>query len=182
MIADGKSSGFNVVGTTFTWLDPDGVTLKTTDQFTVIYNDTAGLPGGVQSHMTTVDPNANYNSQRTRNVGATGNFRFNFNVPESFTGTLAVFLVGYPVSGAGGTGRDIDLTGEYTNSAGASSTEFTFSDLTSTYDTGTDDTRMELNITSLLPNITAGTTGGILVDHNSINGPIQYLGVKVTNS
>ncbi len=127
------------------------------------------------------DYNSNYNNRRVRSIGGSGSFRFPFYVPKHFLGILTVKLIGYPVSGAGGAGRDIDLAGEYTLDSGDSATQYTFSETTSTYDTGTDDTRWEQDITSLFTNLAAGADGGIFVDHNSIGGTINYIGVEITS-
>jgi len=135
--------------------------------------------GGTKSHLHSAEYNANYSLRRVRGVGAAGTQRFDFVIPKDFSGTLAIKLVGYPVSGAGGAGKDIDISGEYTNSAGGNYQQYTFADTTATYNTGTDDTRLELDITSLFTNLTAGTEGGIFVDHKSIGGTINYLGVLV---
>jgi len=177
------ATDYTLVGTNLTW---SGIALVVPsasgqpDELTAVINNVGA--GGTKSLLSVPDTSANYNNRRVRAIGATGAYRFNFYVPKNFTGALTVKLIGYPVSGAGGTGKDIDLTGEYTNSAGASSTQYTFSDTTSTYNTGSDDTRLELDITSLFSNITNGTDAGILVDHNGIGGTINYLGVEVTST
>jgi len=84
-------------------------------------------------------------------------------IPKHFTGTLAVKIIGYPTGGAAGSGKDIDLSGDYTTAAGQNYQQYTFSDTTATYNTGTADTRWEQDITSLLTNIAAGTEGGIFI-------------------
>jgi len=135
-----------------------------------------------KSHIIYSEGSANYGNRRVRAVGATGSYRLNFNVPKDFTGTLTVKVIFYPVSGAGGVGKDVDIIGEYTNAAGASTTQYTFSDTTSTYNLGTDDTRTELDITSLFTNLAAGSEGGLLWDNNGVGGTTNIVGIEITNT
>jgi hypothetical protein len=134
------------------------------------------------SHIDYPDSSGNYGNRRIRAIGATGSYRLNFHVPKHYTGTLSVKLIGYPVSGAGGAAKDIDLSGDYTVASAQSYQQYTFSDTTSTYNTGTDDLRWEGDISSLFTNLAAGSEGGIFVDHKGIGGTINYIGIEVTST
>jgi hypothetical protein len=176
---------YTIIGTALSW---GGVALVSPpssgdpDEFLVIINtDSTGVPP-VKSYLEQADLSSNYDTRRVRSIGSTGSFRLNFRVPLHFTGTLSLFLIGYPESGAGGPAKDIDFSGEYTNAAGASNTQFTVLNTTSTYNTGTDDTRMELNITFLVPNLAPGSEGALLVDHKTLTGPINYLGIEARST
>jgi hypothetical protein len=169
-------------GTSITWINGGSLgPLVTTDYFVALYNDTA-ISVPPKSVMIFPDSNANYGNRRVRSIAATGAYRLNFYVPKDFLGSITVKVIGYPTSGAGGTGKDIDIIGEYTTGVGLSATQYTFSDTTSTYDLGSDDTRTEIDITSLFTNLTARSEGGFLWDNNGIGGPFNIVGIEITNT
>lgn len=124
---------------------------------------------------------ANYNNMRARAIAATGSYRFNFNVPGDMVTLTSLELVGIPVSGAGGTGKDIDLTSNY-GAIGESATIHTESDTTSTYNLGTDNNIISYSIASVFTNLAAGDFCGVFVDHKGIGGTVNYLGIRLIYS
>jgi hypothetical protein len=134
-----------------------------------------GIP---KTHLEQADYSANYNGRRVRPIVGTGAFRLNFYIPKHFVGTLSIKALFFTGTGAGGTGKNIDLTGEVTIAAGQSYQQYTFSDLVSTYDCGTVDNLNTIDITSLIPPaaLVPGAHGGVLWDNNSIGGTLHFLG------
>jgi len=124
--------------------------------------------------------NANYSNRRPRDVAGAGTYRYNYFIPYDFNTLTAAYIVLYPTSGAAGSGKDIDLHEEHTNSVGQSNVQYTSSDTTTVYNLGTVDTRYHLDVSPLLVNLAAGTDGGILVDTNAIGGTIHTMCMVIT--
>jgi len=134
----------------------------------------------IKSHGFPIETNAALGARRTRTVSGTGSFNFNFLIPEECERILSAYLICYPSPGAAGSARDIDLTVEYNNNLGESITQYTASNLTSTYDlTAYANNRYELHFESLLSSAKGGTEGGVKVDQNSIGGNMDYTGIVV---
>jgi len=140
------------------------------------------LPGliPIKSHGFSIETNATLGARRTRTISGTGSFSFNFLIPEECERILSAYLVCYPSAGAAGSARDIDLTVEYNNNLGESITQYSASDLSSTYNlTGYANNRYELHFESLLSSAKGGAEGGVKVDQNSVGGNMDYTEVVI---
>jgi len=174
-------------GTSLTWLDPaipgGNLTLKTTDILLARYNDTALSGGGNQSLFINADYNNTVGSRRTKEIAANGDSEISFAVPPEAVSILSAKLIGIPSVGAAGSGKDIDVSSEY-SALDESRTTHIESDTTSTYDfTGKANQTITIkDLISILTNVTGGDFVGVSINHNSIGGAIDYLGVRLTYS
>jgi len=114
----------------------------------------------------------------TNLVGGTGARRFVFHVPHDFTSLVECKVVGIPSSGAAGPDKDIDLYSDYGANGEAYNTHDE-SDTTSLYTIGTADTIWELDVSSVLNNISANDYVAVEVDHKGIGGGINYIGIRL---
>lgn len=140
-------------------------------------------PHGVSEATKEVFFQADYGSNegnfRTRAVGSTANFNFNFKVPHDFSSIDSLVICGIIVgAGAIGSGRDIDLFSEY-GGANEAYNNHAESDTTSLFDfsSNVQFDIIQIDISSVFTNLSAGDYCGINVDHNGIGGTIEYLGI-----
>lgn len=125
------------------------------------------------------DYNANLGKFRVRSIASSGSHRFTFIIPDDFVSLVSLHLIGVPASGAAQANRDIDIASDY---GGTDELYFTHSesDTSVVYDlSGATDIIKHLDISSVFTNISAGDSCGILVDHNSIGGTMNYIGIEV---
>ena len=168
-------------GFVFTWLDPGGLTLKTTDIVVLRFNDTAlSIPSTKEVFISATDYGADNGDYRVRNISMNGDFNFTFFVPFDFSSVNSATLIGIPSAGAAGAGKDIDLSSEYATFGQASNAN-SEADTGTTYDlTGTSGEITEVvDLLVVLSSLAASDVVGINVDHNGIGGAIDYLGVKL---
>lgn len=118
----------------------------------------------------------NYLNYRVQNVAGTGSWRFTFHVPIDLGTVLNLCLAGIPQTGAGGAGKDIDLSSSYAT-VGEPANTHAETDTTSTYDLGTVGDIVLVDLTSVFSALSANDYCGVLVDHNSIGGTVSYFGV-----
>lgn len=116
---------------------------------------------------------------RVRSVGATGNFNFNIFLPNDFSSLESVVAVGIiSAASTAGTEKDIDLNTD----CGGQNQAYNFktqSDTTSTYTTPALNTLWEMNVSGVFSDVSSGDYCGLNIDHNSIGGSIDYLGIKL---
>lgn len=171
---------FNFSGTTLTWLDPDGVTLKTTDQFTASYNTEAstGVPTTREIILSGTNYGANDDDYRTSNIGATGNQNYTFYMPSDFVSFVSFKVIGIVSAGAAGSGKDIDLSSTYA-SVGEPANTHTETDVGTTYTFVSGQINDEIDLTVVLSTASAGDSIGINVDHNGIGGGLGNLYLRM---
>ena len=158
---------------------------------TILHNDETGPSGGLIGAHTAivpgsfvdaiffpVPPDATAGDHLTCSVATDGAQRFNFNVPLSAIEVISLDLIGFPESGAAGTGKDIDLASDY-GSLDQSRTTHSESDTAATYDTGTTDTLFKLDLLPVFSTLSGGDLGGVLVTHQTVGGTIHYLGIRM---
>jgi len=135
----------------------------------------------LKSHIILPETNTVYGgSRRSRDIGASGNFSFNFAIPKDCKNLIAAYLICYPSAGAAGTARNIDLTVNYNNKLVESANQYTASNTSSTYNlTAYADNRYQLNFSALLSNALAGAEGGLEVTHNVVGGTISYTALVI---
>lgn len=121
------------------------------------------------------EPNSNFNNQRTRALGSSANYRFNFAVPNDFVSLVSAVLIMTP--GATNATADIDLDSNY-GAIGQSPTTHVESNSVLTYNI-TAGIKFGINIATVLTNLGAGDTGGVLVTHNGIGGTSEYEGILI---
>jgi len=114
-------------------------------------------------------------------IPSNGGGNLTFVIPNEAISVLSAKLLGMPESGAAGTGKDIDFYTDY-GQLGESPTTHQESDTTTTYDfTGLTGIISQIaDLVGILTNAIGGDIVGVEVDHNSIGGAIQYLGVQLT--
>lgn len=169
------------VGTSLTWLDPDGYTLQTTDKLIAIYNVANGGDGIKEVFLACTDYNGSLGNYRVRSIAGTGSHRFTFpGIPDDFNSLISINLVGIVSAGAAGSGKDIDIFSDYAADDEVYNNH-TESDTTSTYDfTGKTNTKIDvIDLSGILVNLSAGDSFGIFVDHKAIGGTIYYLGIRL---
>lgn len=143
------------------------------------YNAATGnISLGSRSVFISAETNGLFNNYRTRSVGASGNFNFDFFVPSDFSSLIACYVQGFVSAGAATTNRNIDIDVQYNSGSGQLYNQLTASDTTTVYNlTGLTNRLFNLPVTSLLTNLVAGSVGGIKVTHTTIGGSIDYIGV-----
>ena len=100
-----------------------------------------------------------------------------FFAPQDFISLTKLVLIGYPVdAGAAGAGKDIDIFSSY-GANGASITQHSGSDTSTTYDTGTQNVFFEIDISSIYGSLAANDRAGLQVLHNTVGGNIFYIGI-----
>lgn len=131
----------------------------------------------VKSHSEVAETSTSLSTRRSRTVSGTGAFNFNFYVPEDAKKILDAYVEGYPSVGAAGAGKTITRTIEYNNKNGESIAQYSLTDSTpQTYDlTGYANARWELSFIDMLAYATAGCSGGINIDHVSVDANIDYV-------
>jgi len=142
-------------------------------------NVSGNITGIIKEIFYPFETSGNTGNFRTRSIGATGNFNLDVIIPDDFVSLVSIEAVGI-VSGAGtpGTDKDIDLT---SNCVGVAElyTSNSVSDTTSVYTISAQDTVWEMDISSIFSSISAGDYCGVNIDHKSIGGSINYLGIKL---
>jgi hypothetical protein len=147
------------------------------DERVIVNTAAAAAPGVSKTLFLPADPNANKGDYRVRNVGGTGAHRFNVAFPSDLVTLDECKLIGICSSGAAGSGKDIDLLSDY-GTIGELYNNHSEADTTTVYDfTGKTDQLIQIDLTPVLSAVAAGDVAGIQVDHNSIGGAIDYLGV-----
>lgn len=167
-------------GTSLTWLDPAGLTLKTTDILIARYNDT-GISFPTQEIFYTFnDYNSNNSSYRMKSIGGTGNQNITFKIPDDFIALNSIYAIGQVTAGAAGSGKDIDLTSNY-GTYGEAINQHSETDTTTTYDfTGfTNQNNNIIDLSVVLSSLSAGDIVGLNIDHNAIGGTIYYHGIII---
>ena len=127
----------------------------------------------------TVEGNSNRESYRTRNIGATGAYRFTFIVPDDFLSLVSIRLIASPRSGAEGSGKDIDLISSY-GADGEAINNHSESDTSSTYQIAASaGTFGFLDLSSVFTGLAAGDRCGVFVDHKAIGGSVDYYKIEL---
>jgi len=139
---------------------------------------TGNISLGSRSIFISAETNGIYNNYRTRNLGAAGNFSFNFSIPSDFYSLVACYVQGFVSAGAAGANKNIDISVEYNSGNGQLYNQFTASDTATLYNlTGLTNRLYNLPITSLLTSLVADSVGGINVKHTALGGSIDYIGL-----
>ena len=122
---------------------------------------------------------ATHLTYRVQNIAASGSWPFTFRIPPDFRVVNDVRIVFIPQTGAGGSGKNIDLESNY-GTPGNPASQFNETDAVSTYDLGTVGNLETYTLMSVLNNLAAGQFCGVEVQHNAIGGTVSYLGVCVS--
>lgn len=117
------------------------------------------------------ETNASQDNYRVRPLGASGNFNFNFPVPDDFGSLISIGLVGVPMADV--VAGDIDLASDY-GAVGESILNTQETDLTSTYNLTALDWNL-LDLSSVFSALKAGDYCGVNVDHNGIGTTVDYI-------
>lgn len=165
-------------GTALTWLDPDGITLQTTDSFQAVYNT-----NGVGGIIVQKDFNATFNGELGEHavsvVPSNGAQYLEFNTPDDF-GTLISLKIYYtPSVGAAGPNKNIDI---YSNYApyGQIYNFYAEQDTTSVYDlTGQQNLINSFEISGLYTNLGASMQCGFHFDSNQAGGNIYIYRIEL---
>lgn len=129
---------------------------------------------GAQESFMAIDYGSNLTPYRVRQLGTNGTFNFTFCFPFDFGTLIEIALRGSVSAGAAGTGKDIDLTSSYSG-VGENKDIYTETDVASTFDLGSTDQTIELDLSSVFTGTpSACDSVGITVDHNIIGGNVHY--------
>lgn len=135
--------------------------------------------GNTRSVYFSLETNGEMDGYRTRNIGASGNFEFNFAIPDDFSSLVSIGLIGWSTSAGGaGAGKNVDLTSSY-GGLGENFAQHSETDLTSTYDFGTEDDKFELDLSSVFSSLSATDTCTVNVSHDGVGGIITYIFIKL---
>jgi hypothetical protein len=118
--------------------------------------------------------NANFGNFRVRSIAGTGAFRFTFNVPLDFVSLVSIEAIGIPAFT--GDAKNIDLASDY-GAIGETYNTHSESDTISTYSGFVTNKVYALNLASVFTALAAGDYCGVLIDHVTIGGSINYLGI-----
>ena len=130
----------------------------------------------------TVGGNASFGDYKTQQVASNGTSQFTFFVPANYVSTVSLALIGRVSSGAAQINRNIDLFSDYA-SVGELSGNHSEANTTILFDLSTFSGRIAaIDISSVFTSLGAGDVCGVTVDHKSIGGNIDYLGVKLEYS
>ena len=99
----------------------------------------------------------------------------NFDIPDDFESIVALDILGIPAATA--IGEDIDLFSTYSG-GGEPYNQHEESDTIITFDTVANQINA-FDILSVFSEIEPNDICGIQVDHNSISGKVDYLGVRM---
>jgi len=131
--------------------------------------------GGKEVILAGTKDDVNFNNYRSRSIGATGNFRFDFFIPFDFAALVSVGIFGFP--NMTNAAASIDYTTEYCGIGEL------FNNHTQSAVGGTEsyilNTLFEFDISSVLTSISAGDRVGLMVDHNAIGGINHYMGIRL---
>jgi hypothetical protein len=133
----------------------------------------------VISKFFVADPNGNLGDFRSRGIGGASGHRFTFQVPLEAKMVVSAELKGVVQVGADGVNKDIDIYSDYA-SEGEVYNIHSESDTTTLYDLiGLTDKIWSLDLMSILSELASGDFVGIFVDHKTIGGTIDYLGIEL---
>lgn len=135
-------------------------------------------PPGVIERWYPAETGTNDGEYRVRTIAGSAAFRFNFTIPLDFDALVSVEIVGWPMAGAAGPGKDIDLFSNYA-AIGEDKAAHAESDLATVYDTGVIDQFFALDLSPVFSALTAGDFCGVRIDHQAIGGTIDYLGIRL---
>ena len=123
------------------------------------------------------ETSGNSGNYRVRSQGGSGAFRYNFFVPHDFSTLTSIQAIGIVSAGAAQTARDIDLFSDY-GALGEASNNHTESDTASTFDlSGGSGQLRGISLSTVFTSLAANDFCGIQIDHNSIGGSIEYIGI-----
>lgn len=121
----------------------------------------------------------NDNNYAALSIASNGNDYFTFQTPNDFGILSAIKAVGIPTGGAAGAAKDIDLFSDYAK-LGESATINTESNTTDVYDlTGTSGFITSIDLSTVFSNLEANHFCGVNIDHKTIGGAIDYLGIEL---
>lgn len=118
---------------------------------------------------------------RARNVAGTGSHRFTFFVPFDAVTIIDVALIAISGLVVAAPAADIDLFSDY-GTDGEQADNHSESDTTSTYVIPIQSELFEIDISGVFSALAANDRCGIFVDHNSIGGDIDYIGLRLRYS
>ena len=138
---------------------------------------TSVIPTNINAYFP-VEPNANQGNHRTRIIGATGSFNYEFAVPDDFNALVSLELIISPRTGAGGSSKDVDLSSSY-GTFGDVINVHSETDSTTTYDFGNVGEFKAVSIASVFTSLAAGDICGVNWDNNSVGGTIDTYFIKL---
>jgi len=125
------------------------------------------------------DYNSNLGDFRNRSVGSAGNYNFTFSIPNDFISLVSIEAVGIVSSGAAQTNRNIDLSSDYA-SIGENFQQHSETNTTILYDlSGKSNQLVGLDVSSVFSQIVAGDFCGLNINHITIGGSIEYIGIRL---
>jgi hypothetical protein len=138
---------------------------------------------GYKSIFIEAETNTAILKTRLRPITGTGTFNFNFHLPydfKEFGPNGGIYLSGYVTNGAAQTNRNIALTTIYDSGNLSWQQDYMEGDSGLLYDLSAySGKRIDLPFRQYVTNGSAGTCGGVNVDHLGINGNINYMGIYV---
>lgn len=133
---------------------------------------------GVKYEFFAADYSSSDGDYRMKNVSTVGSHEQTFTIPNDFNALTSLKSIFIVAAGASGAGKDIDLTSSY-GAQGEPKTQHQESDAASTYTIGAQDTHDEIDISGVFTSIAAGDRCGIKIDHKTIGGALEYLGIEM---
>lgn len=145
-----------------------------TSEMMTIGNGGSGA-GGAQAVFFEPDFSNATGRYRTRNIGGTGLWNFNFAVPFNFVSVVKLVLRGFP--DASFTNQSIWLDSNY-HGVGENYQTHVETDHTGLF-SGTQNQTLEIDLTPVFTSISAGDICGVTVDHKTIGATIKYFHIEL---
>lgn len=129
---------------------------------------------GLHTIAVPADYGSNYfSTYRSRSIGGTGNFNFNFYVPAHYESLVKLVAFGAPL--ANFAGASIDLESNY-GAAGEGAGAHNDTD-SLINQAGSANVFQEIDLAGVVPNLAGGDAVGININHLGLGTTLHYLGL-----
>ena len=122
------------------------------------------------------ETNAANTGHRVRNIGAAGNFDFNFEVPADFNTLVAVQMWGASRTATNAAANNVTATSSYGVPPAAPNALSTAANLTVAFTAGQ---LLTYSIASVFGALAAGAQCAVNISHNGIGGSVDYYGIML---
>jgi hypothetical protein len=140
------------------------------------FHTQAALAGIKEVMYRAIGVSSTYENYHVGSIGANGSINISFEIPFDFVSLNFIAMILAPTGNAGGVGKDVDLFSDY-GAPGESVTNHSESDVASTYDFGTADFWVAVNVSSVFSSIAANDQCGLEWNQNTVGGTTKILGV-----
>ncbi len=169
----------DAIGTPATGLEIYNTTTNTPN----FYNGTSWVSSAVADiemiFRATLLSGNDVGDHRMHSQGANVVDNYGFVIPANFATLVTLEMIGSPLAGSAGSGKDIDLFSDY-GTVGESFSFHSESDTGTVYDfTGSTDEFIAIDLSIVFSSLAGGDVCGLKLDHNTVGASIRYSHIRM---